>query len=214
MQTASKIVIGRSAASSIAVTLVAMSQWFELEPLPFDKYSFTVKVENLNRLEQMIASVTGVAADQGDGTRSTKAETNLAGAALENQIKVAVFCRDASGQPDIQVVTIHANMEDVDEGRHYGHAILAVEQEGYEAIGAADARDPAWSKLAVNEEPRKLALLALLKGLQELGFGTEDEINGADAVDAIAGLYDDVVERILANDNEIQSELEALADEG
>jgi hypothetical protein len=41
------------------------------------------------------------------------------------------------------------------------------------------------------------ALHALLAGLEDLGFGTEDEINGADAVDAIAELYVDVTQRML-----------------
>ena len=41
------------------------------------------------------------------------------------------------------------------------------------------------------------ALHALLAGLEDLGFGTDDEINGADAVQAISELYVDVTQRIL-----------------
>lgn len=43
---------------------------------------------------------------------------------------------------------------------------------------------------------------ALLKGLEDLGFGSDEPINGADAVDAIAELYDDVTGRILAGGSE------------
>lgn len=46
----------------------------------------------------------------------------------------------------------------------------------------------------------ELALNALLAGLEDLGFGTDKEINGAEAVDAIAELYEDVTQRLLAND--------------
>lgn len=42
------------------------------------------------------------------------------------------------------------------------------------------------------------ALKALLAGLHEAGFGTDRPIDGADAVDAIALLYSDVTQRILA----------------
>jgi hypothetical protein len=41
------------------------------------------------------------------------------------------------------------------------------------------------------------ALNALLAGLEDLGFGTDNDINGADAVDAIGQLYADVTQRIM-----------------
>lgn len=50
-----------------------------------------------------------------------------------------------------------------------------------------------------SEEKVRQALDALLQGLQDLGFGTDEEINGGDAVDAIGELYQDVTERILGD---------------
>lgn len=41
------------------------------------------------------------------------------------------------------------------------------------------------------------ALNALLAGLEDLGFGTDDEIEGTDTVAAISELYVDVTQRIL-----------------
>lgn len=117
-------------------------------------------------------------------------------------VKVAVFCRNASGEPDILIEEIQAGQEDMHEGRHYDMAILVAEEGGYEAFGAADICDPAWPKLAVSQDKHMHALQALLLGLRDLGFGSDAEIDGADAVQAISDLYADVTGRILANDKQ------------
>lgn len=46
-------------------------------------------------------------------------------------------------------------------------------------------------------EQLKLAVESLMMGLTELGFGFAEDISGADAVEAISALYDDVASRIL-----------------
>ena len=46
-------------------------------------------------------------------------------------------------------------------------------------------------------EQLKLAVQSLMKGLADLGFGADEDINGADAVDAISALYADVANRVL-----------------
>ena len=46
-------------------------------------------------------------------------------------------------------------------------------------------------------EQTRLALQSLLHGLVELGFDADDPINGGDAVEAIAALFEDVTKRVL-----------------
>lgn len=48
-----------------------------------------------------------------------------------------------------------------------------------------------------NEEQLRLAVSALLLGMQEQGFGSDEAIDGADCVDAMNALYEDVSVRIL-----------------
>ena len=43
----------------------------------------------------------------------------------------------------------------------------------------------------------KLALDSLLNGMRDLGFGTDDDINGGDAVAAMSSLFHDVLTRVL-----------------
>ncbi len=51
---------------------------------------------------------------------------------------------------------------------------------------------------SASETQVRLALSNLLHGLADLGFGTEEPINGADAVESIATLFEDTVGRCLA----------------
>lgn len=62
-------------------------------------------------------------------------------------------------------------------------------------------------------EQLRLAVRSLMLGLAGLGFGTDEPVNGADAVEAIAELFDDVAGRVLQrsdqdgqNANNAQSE--------
>lgn len=56
------------------------------------------------------------------------------------------------------------------------------------------------TKIAKNLETRTAALKELLGGLADLGFGSDNEINGADAVDAISSLYTSVIHKLRDTD--------------
>lgn len=49
-----KVVNGSSGAQTMAYDLVRESIWFECEPLPDDKYEFTVRAEEGYRLDNII----------------------------------------------------------------------------------------------------------------------------------------------------------------
>lgn len=53
---------------------------------------------------------------------------------------------------------------------------------------------------SANETQLRLALKSLLLGLDDIGFGTDEEINGGDCVDAINDLYLDVTQRVLGGE--------------
>jgi len=65
----------------------------------------------------------------------------------DKTIKVGVLARDASGAPDIRVVTVTCAPSAIDNGDHYDMAMSAVEDDGFEPLGAFDETDPAWAKL-------------------------------------------------------------------
>lgn len=121
--------------------------------------------------------------------------------------KVAVFGINQSGNTDILIVDVQATAMEIESERHFDMAVLDAMQNGLQVLGTVTDSDPAWSKLAINADRQSHALLALLMGLKDLGFGTQAEINGADAVDAVADLYKDVVCRILKEDAKIQRAL-------
>lgn len=54
-------------------------------------------------------------------------------------------------------------------------------------------------------EQQKLALQSLLNGLADLGFGTDQEIDGADAVEAMGELFDDVLHRVLKSPSQVDA---------
>ena len=51
---------------------------------------------------------------------------------------------------------------------------------------------------SASEAQVRLALSNVLLGLADLGFGTDEPINGGDAVQSIAAMFDDTVGRCLA----------------
>lgn len=59
-------------------------------------------------------------------------------------IKVAVMCRNASGEPEIVATTVPCTREEYDNGDHYKRAEAEAEEKGYESVMAFDERDPAW----------------------------------------------------------------------
>lgn len=54
-KTISMIVTGESATRTVALELIRQSQWFEIEPLPDDKFEITVKAENERVLQDLSA---------------------------------------------------------------------------------------------------------------------------------------------------------------
>lgn len=114
------------------------------------------------------------------------------------EITLAVFGHNAGGEPDVCMVTITATDAEIERGDHYEKAKDEAANQGYDPCMAADPGDPAFSMLS--EPKERNALTDLLLGLRDLGFGSDDEIDGGDAVEAIADLYADVTARILGED--------------
>jgi hypothetical protein len=112
-------------------------------------------------------------------------------------VQIGVAGRNASGAPDVVFVDVNCTKSQIQSGEHYDLATAEAEKIGYEPKMAFDSSDPAWRWLNFGNAKRDLALTSLLAGLKVLGFGTEQSIDGADAVEAIAVLYADVTDRIL-----------------
>lgn len=60
------------------------------------------------------------------------------------RIKMAVFCRDANGEPDIFFCRVETTPQEIDNGDHYIKAIALAVKEGYEDCRlACDVMDKA-----------------------------------------------------------------------
>lgn len=126
--------------------------------------------------------------------------------------KVAVLARDSNGAPDLVFYDISCSKNDRAEGRHYDEAERRAVSDGYDPVISFDDFDPAWSRIQLLSENRELALNMLLHGLTEMGFGSDEPINGADCVDLVADLYDQVVNETLQGKKDLPLAL-ILADE-
>lgn len=111
--------------------------------------------------------------------------------------KVAVLARDSNGAPDLVFYDISCSKIDRTEGRHYDEAERRAVSDGYDPVISFDDFDPAWSRIQLLSENRELALNMLLHGLTEIGFGSDDPIDGANCVDSVGELYDQVVNEAL-----------------
>lgn len=126
--------------------------------------------------------------------------------------KVAVLARDSNGAPDLVFYDISCSKTDRDEGRHYDEAERRAVSDGYDPVISFDDFDPAWSRIQLLAQDRELALNMLLHGLTEIGFGSDEEINGADCVDSVGELYDQVVNETLQGKKKLPLDL-ILTDE-
>lgn len=59
-------------------------------------------------------------------------------------IKVAVMCRNASGEPEIVASTVTCTQDEYDNGTHYDRAADEAREKGYEPVMSFDEHDPAW----------------------------------------------------------------------
>jgi hypothetical protein len=126
--------------------------------------------------------------------------------------KVAVLARDSNGAPDLVFYDISCSKTDRDQGLHYDEAERRAVSDGYDPVISFDDFDPAWSRIQLLAQDRELALNMLLHGLTEIGFGSDEEIDGADCVDSVGELYDQVVNETLQGKKNLPLEL-ILADE-
>lgn len=126
--------------------------------------------------------------------------------------KVAVLARDSNGAPDLVFYDISCSKSDRSAGMHYDEAERRAVSDGYDPVISFDDFDPAWSRIQLLSENRELALNMLLHGLTEIGFGSDDPIDGADCVDGVADLYDQVVGEVLQGKKSLPLSM-ILADE-
>jgi hypothetical protein len=111
--------------------------------------------------------------------------------------KVAVLARDSNGAPDLVFYDISCSKTDRAKGLHYDEAERRAVSDGYDPVISFDDFDPAWSRIQLLSENRELALNMLMHGLTEIGFGSDNPIDGADCVDSVGDLYDQVVNEVL-----------------
>jgi hypothetical protein len=82
-------------------------------------------------------------------------------------------------------------------------------RDGIITFGSGETVDLKVASKQASQE--KLALNSLLNGLRDLGFGTDNDINGGDAVAEISNLYRDVTERVLGGASASTESIGALA---
>jgi hypothetical protein len=70
----------------------------------------------------------------------------------DKSVKVAVVCRNASGEPDIVIYEIVCTASAYSDGDHYETAKSKAEEDGYEASIAFDEFDPAWRMLSLKAQ--------------------------------------------------------------
>jgi hypothetical protein len=121
---------------------------------------------------------------------------------LRLKTKVAVLARDASGAPDIVFFTVECTKGEYAEGGHYDKAEQQAVSEGYEPVMSFDEFDPAWKVMTSIKSGREAALFNLLRCISELGFDEDNPIDGGDAVESIAEVYDRIKKAALGESKE------------